>query len=79
MTNTHTVELIREMLENRPDSVAGFCIDTEAPHSAKGRKEISRVFIPNRINNRKIIPSNKRFRFADTAFTSGSRVYIKST
>lgn len=52
-------------------------MDTGAPQSVIGRKELNRIFNKNGIHDVRIIPSNKSFRFVDTSFKYLGRVQIE--
>jgi len=53
----------------------GFCIDTGAPASVIGLKEVRRI-ANNAGKREKLRPSNKRFRFADATFDSLGKIFL---
>lgn len=76
MDDIRTADLVKEVRTTRLQRVVGFCIDTSAPRSVIGKKELNRILLKHGIHHRRILKSTKSFRFADTTFKSLCSAHI---
>lgn len=72
-----TADLVKELKLTRSQRINGFCIDTGAPHYVIERIELNRFLSKHGVQNRKILPAKKSFRFADTSFKFRIIIHIQ--